>query len=347
MKNIVKQTIIYFSFSLVFSLNIVAQSKQEAEIMAAIKAETEAYYKADAKKYESVWAKDDKIGQTFIAKSSYSTNVGWGKIVPGMVKYLETAKPINMENKYENIHIKADKNLAFVEFDQTQTIPNNSVYKRFSHEFRVLVKEQGHWLLYNQITTDPETFKTTNNENEKLPASWFKSGQTPDNYLMKLEKGTGFENTNCASITSIDKAVEGFGTLMQTCLPDKFLGKRIKLTGYVKSKNLTASACIWMRIDTKAPSEAILFDNMNNGKKDRTIKGTTDWQKYEIVLDVPDNTTNIAYGAFLVNNGQIWIDKFNIEIVDSNTPTTGISMDTSSKKNISNNKEPLNMDFEK
>ena len=60
-------------------------------------------------------------------------------------------------------------------------------------------------------------------------------------------------------------------------IPEIYQGKKIKLTGYLKTENVTGSAGLWMKID---PSVA--FDNMQN----RPVKGTTDWTKYEITLDL-------------------------------------------------------------
>jgi len=56
---------------------------------------------------------------------------------------------------------------------------------------------------------------------------------------------------------------------------------------------------------------------------DRPIEGTTDWGKYEIVLDVPEGASKIAFGALLSGVGQIWFDDLLIEIVPGSTPTTG------------------------
>jgi hypothetical protein len=81
---------------------------------------------------------------------------------------------------------------------------------------------------------------------------------------------------------------------------------------------------------------------MKDGKKDRSIKGTTDWTKYEIVLDVPLNSSNLAYGALLVGTGQIWFDDIKFEIVDNSVATTG-----KDKEAMMPNKEPVNLDFEK
>ncbi|MBK6544389.1 MAG: peptidase S41 [Saprospiraceae bacterium] len=65
-------------------------------------------------------------------------------------------------------------------------------------------------------------------------------------------------------------------------------------------------AGLWMRID---PS--IAFDNMNkNG-----VKGTTDWIKYEITLEMnPEKTKQIVIGGLLVGKGKMWLDNFNVSI---------------------------------
>ncbi len=90
-------------------------------------------------------------------------------------------------------------------------------------------------------------------------------------------------------------------------IPDNYTGQKITLTGYIKTENVTEGyAGLWMRID---PS--IAFDNMNkNG-----VKGTTDWTKYEITLDMnPEKTKQIVIGGLLVGKGKMWLDNFNVSI---------------------------------
>jgi C-terminal processing protease CtpA/Prc len=90
-------------------------------------------------------------------------------------------------------------------------------------------------------------------------------------------------------------------------IPDNYAGKKITLTGYIKTENVTDGyAGLWMRID---PS--IAFDNMNkNG-----VKGTTDWTKYEITLEMnPEKTKQIVIGGLLVGKGKMWLDNFNVSI---------------------------------
>lgn len=165
----------------------------------------------------------------------------------------------------------------------------------------------------------------------KLPSGWYRGGSKPTSYKMHTDSIAGQDGKKVLTIKSVDKEIDGFGTLMQSFLPDKYLGKRIRMTGYMKSKNVDDWAGFWLRVDQAESKQSLSFDNM----EDRSVKGTTDWKKYEIVLDVPKNASNIAFGALLSSTGQIWFEKFNFEIVDKSVTPTG---------RIKN--EP-NLDFEK
>ena len=174
-----------------------------------------------------------------------------------------------------------------------------------------------------------------------LPTGWFKAGDKPSSYEMGLDKGAGRDGKNAATIKSIDKKIDGFGTLMQDCLPDKYLGKRVRMSGWVKTKDVSEWSGLWLRIDQKDSKAGRSFDNMHDGKKDRSIKGTTDWAKYEIVLDVSTDATNMGYGALLSGTGQIWFTNLTFEVVDNTVPTTGKDRETKIL-----NKEPVNLNFD-
>lgn len=170
-----------------------------------------------------------------------------------------------------------------------------------------------------------------------IPKGWSPGGSDLTQYEMGLEKGSGQGGGNAATIKSIPDEPKAFGTMMQYCAPDNYLGKRVRMSGSMKSKNVVNWAGFWLRIDQSNSKEALSFDNM----QDRPIKGSVDWTHCEIVLDVPDNASKIAFGALLDGKGQIWFDNLKFEIVDSSTPTTGTYK---LKKN--KNSEPVNLDFE-
>lgn len=170
------------------------------------------------------------------------------------------------------------------------------------------------------------------------PTGWFRAGSKPNSYDMGVDKGAGQDGKNAATIRSIDKKIKGFGTLMQQIKPAKFLGKRIRMTGYVKSENVANQAALWLRIDQAGSQQPLAFDNMSN----RPIKGTTAWTKYEIVVDVPVHASLMAFGALLSGTGQIWFDRIAFEIVEPTIPTTGMQKDN----NPLAEPVPVNLDFE-
>ncbi|OYU94862.1 MAG: AraC family transcriptional regulator [Bacteroidetes bacterium B1(2017)] len=170
-----------------------------------------------------------------------------------------------------------------------------------------------------------------------LPNNWFKAGSNPECYEMGIDKGVGPEGKNAATIKSAGKKVKGFGTLMQSCLAEKYLGKKIKMSGYVKSTDVKGWAGLWLRVDDDATNRAMAFDNMQN----RPIVKTTDWKKYEIVLDVPFKADGLAYGALLVGKGQIWFSDITFEIIGDIVPLGTKECIVCTKKL----KEPSNLNF--
>ncbi len=171
------------------------------------------------------------------------------------------------------------------------------------------------------------------------PAGWFSAGSKPQSYEMGIDKGAGQSGKNAATIKSKDFTIDGFGTLMQQSSPDKYLGKRVRMTGYVKTENVASWAGLWLRIDQSGSQQPLSFDNMQS----RPIKGTTGWEKYEIVLDIPGNASLMAFGMLLDGTGQVWFDNITFEIVDHSVQTT----DAKNVKNPATQSAPVNLDFEK
>ena len=146
---------------------------------------------------------------------------------------------------------------------------------------------------------------------------WFKAGSKPDSY----DWGKSDEKYNDGAVyflKSKEPAIDGFGTIMTYIMPEKYSGKRIRLTGYVKNESITGWAGMWMRVDGTDKNKSLGFDNMSN----RAIAGTNDWTKYEIVLDVAPEAIGIAYGFLVNGTGNAWFSGFTLETVGSDVPTT-------------------------
>ena len=156
----------------------------------------------------------------------------------------------------------------------------------------------------------------------QLPSGWDRKESKPLTYRIYIEDSAGQNHGNAATIKSIVSKTGGFGNLMQTFAAGRYKGKRIRMTGYMKAKDVFDWAGFWLRVDDSSKNKQLTFDNMHDGYKDRSITGTTGWKKYEIVLDVPEEAAHIAFGALLTGTGQIWFEKINFDIVDKSIPTT-------------------------
>jgi len=98
----------------------------------------------------------------------------------------------------------------------------------------------------------------------------------------------------------------------------EYRGHRLRMSAYIKTEGVKGGAGLWMRADTSAGTYVL------NNMEDRPISGDTDWARYEIVLDIPENSINIAFGILLADTGQVWVDDFQFEVVDQAVPTTGV-----------------------
>ena len=152
----------------------------------------------------------------------------------------------------------------------------------------------------------------------KNSEDWSYRETVDGSYQMGPDTSDELTNQSVLSIKSIKKDIKGFGNIMQTIQPDLYLGKTIKMSGYVKSEDVKSWAGLWMRVDFYK-SVVLSFDNMQN----RAIKGTTDWTKYEVVLFVPTEATAISYGVLLNGKGQIWFKDIVVEVVEETVQETG------------------------
>jgi hypothetical protein len=186
---------------------------------------------------------------------------------------------------------------------------------------------------------------------ETLPDGWSLKGDHRQCYVLESDFENAHSGNYSVCLRSVDYEVDAFGTIAQACRADKFKGKRIKMSGFIKTSEVIDAAVLWLRVD--AGAKTVGFDNMLLNDNPRPVWGTTDWQEYSIVLDVSEDASVIIYGALMMGTGQMWLDDLTIEIVDKSFETTGV-------KDVSIFKErdfmidpslqiaePYNLDFEK
>jgi hypothetical protein len=165
-----------------------------------------------------------------------------------------------------------------------------------------------------------------------VPRGWFLAGTKPAEYEAGVDADQLYQGHASAFLKSKTQSVDGFGTLMQHIHAEQYKGKRVRLSGFVKSLGVVSWASLWMRVDQG--KDMVAFDNM----QDRPVKGTTDWQRYDVVLNVPPDSTGISFGIQLDGAGEVWLSGTKFDVVGVDVPVTGAG----DKKTPDN---PVNLDF--
>ncbi|MCM3715383.1 AraC family transcriptional regulator [Alkalihalobacillus oceani] len=165
---------------------------------------------------------------------------------------------------------------------------------------------------------------------------WFLSGSTPYSYEMGIDHKVYHHGRSAGYLKSLARQeVSGFATMMQEFRADAYRGKRLKLSGFLKTENVERFSGLWMRVDD-ASSDILQFDNMSN----RPLKDSQNWNHYAIVLDIPDTSAVISFGVLLEGKGCIWVDSLKFDVVSSQVPTTNLDFAESLPD------QPVNLSFE-
>jgi hypothetical protein len=137
----------------------------------------------------------------------------------------------------------------------------------------------------------------------------------------------------------------GFGALAQRVSAAEFAGRRVALSGWLKTVDAKA-ARLWLRADAGATIAG--FDNMD----DRPVVGTEPWTRYTLAIDVPQGASALAFGVLLTGAGSAWGDDLELTIVDEReVPSTDILPRDKVFRGLSRDaatmpRRPVNLGFE-
>jgi len=140
---------------------------------------------------------------------------------------------------------------------------------------------------------------------------------SPSAYRIGIDRTVVHGGSSSGHLTARSSTPDGFASLLQMVKADRYRGKRVRFSAYVKTRDVGGTgAGLWMRVDGNGGTLA--FDNMMN----RPIRGTVDWTPVSIVLDVPNDADGVTFGLLLVSGGEAWVDDASFEIVGTDVHET-------------------------
>jgi hypothetical protein len=171
---------------------------------------------------------------------------------------------------------------------------------------------------------DPKKYWRFANELKKAPVNFDLSETAPDeqqlrNWSCHTSKSPGqcgidrqamYRNKPSAFIEQQANDPTDYVSSFQDISAANYAGKRVGLSGFLKTRGVTDWTALWIRIDSG--KSVLALDNM----QDRPIKGDTDWTEHMVVLDVPKNATRIRLGFMQAGSGKSWLNNAKLDIVD-------------------------------
>jgi hypothetical protein len=106
-------------------------------------------------------------------------------------------------------------------------------------------------------------------------------------------------------------------TLQRSVPLTDYVGSRIRFSAYLKAEDVGQDAGLWIEVVNPVTRSLRLADTW-----DKPIQGTHDWQRYELVLDVPQGSNHALLGSYLEGDGAVWINDARIEVVGNDVPST-------------------------
>jgi hypothetical protein len=171
-----------------------------------------------------------------------------------------------------------------------------------------------------------DSIEITNGDFEELdgdkPIDWELPGPGANNYRFSVDKGNAASGEACILIDSTESStLMGFAALNRLLDPTPYRGKRIRYRAAVRVESTKKGrAQMWLRCDAKnEDGETVMqaLDNMQN----RPIKDSQ-WQHYEIVADVLEDTENVLIGVLVIGQAKVWFDDVSVEVVGNDVKTT-------------------------
>lgn len=144
------------------------------------------------------------------------------------------------------------------------------------------------------------------------PPGWEPIGWKTEAYEVRLAPGEGRGGTDCVVLRTVaEPAEKSFAGVRQPLLAGSYRGATIRLRAWLRSEEITGRGGLYLRIDGKR-HEILAIDNMRY----RAVRGSTPWRRYEVVLEVPEEAVEVAFGVYLWGRGTLWADDFSVERID-------------------------------
>ena len=190
-----------------------------------------------------------------------------------------------------------------------------------------------------------------NNFSDSIPKGWRASANNAADIVIGTDTTVSHSGKASAYMQRAFalKQLPGSGVLMQSIAADPYRNKRVRLSVYVRTKDVEliegVGVALYFRVDGTDSNLAYAYRNCI------LIGENTDWTLNHITLDVPETSVLMDFGVNLKAQGIIWVDDCNLEVVDQTIPSDDLMVSRKmkalfTKKSYKPNTKAVNLGFE-
>jgi hypothetical protein len=144
------------------------------------------------------------------------------------------------------------------------------------------------------------------------PPGWLAAGFGSKGSRMRLAPGAGRNGSTALNVRSVDRRNrDAFLGVMQQLDGAPWAGHRVQVSAWLRTRDVEGRVGLFLRA-YDGERRMVAFDNMDG----RPVRGTAGWTRYAVVLDVPEDAGELAFGVFLGGgSGELWVDDFDLDRV--------------------------------
>lgn len=142
------------------------------------------------------------------------------------------------------------------------------------------------------------------------PAGWL---APPAGYELTSANDVVHGGANSARLRALDGGWRGNSIVTIDAQP--YVGKRIRVRGWIKTADAGGGAALLVRVDGN--QDQLDLDNMPT----RQVTGTADWIEATVEVVVAPQAERLVVGVLLNGSGTAWFDDLRIEVLDKVAPT--------------------------
>lgn len=142
---------------------------------------------------------------------------------------------------------------------------------------------------------------------------WY-PGHADRHYRLVYERH-GFYGQPCVELAARWAPDGSWQCVVQNICAVDYRGKRVRISGWMKTANVD-DISFGLRLDAKSKTQTLMSDQ---------VSGTTDWRRYDVTFDVPDDAQGFAVApGNLGTRGRFWLADVHVDVLDK-TSTAGRS----------------------